>query len=69
MSTNGDWRVLTHLVAVLWLLAYVGNLVDFLTLVYSGVVMVMTLPLVYKKNEGRILQSGVAAQMKALEVL
>ncbi|CAI0554215.1 unnamed protein product [Linum tenue] len=35
----------------------------------NGVVMVMTLPLVYKKNEGRILQSGVAAQMKALEVL
>ncbi|CAL1408763.1 unnamed protein product [Linum trigynum] len=69
MSTNGDWRVLAHLVAVLWFVAYVGNLVDFLTLIYSGVVMVMTLPLVYKKNEGRILQSGVAAQMKALEVL
>ncbi|CAL1380541.1 unnamed protein product [Linum trigynum] len=69
MSTNGDWRVLTHLVVELGFLAYLGSLVDFLTLVYLGVVMVMTLPLAYKKNERKILNAAVEAQTKGMQFL
>ncbi|XP_030499275.2 reticulon-like protein B13 [Cannabis sativa] len=49
----------------LWLLSQVGNYFDFLTIQYIGIVMGMTLPVIYSKYEDNIkrLSEGVKKQL------
>ncbi|GAV88473.1 Reticulon domain-containing protein [Cephalotus follicularis] len=54
VSTERDWFAFTTTVAGLWLLAYVASFSDLLTLLYLGIVMGMTVPVVYIKYEDKI---------------
>ncbi|CAN1188426.1 Reticulon-like protein B13 [Linum perenne] len=67
-STNEDWKVFSMLLLGLALLAYAGTLFDFLTLFYLGVVMILTVPVMYEKNEERMLEAGAKVQLMAIKV-
>ncbi|WCJ31064.1 Reticulon-like protein B13 [Euphorbia peplus] len=65
VSAEKEWFVFVRVVAVLWVLAYVGRFFDFLTLAYIGIVGGMSIPLIYEKNEERIKRFDESVRMKA----
>ncbi|KAJ4849487.1 hypothetical protein Tsubulata_030304 [Turnera subulata] len=54
VSAAREWFVFVRVVAVLWLLSYLGSCFDLLTLLYIGIMVGLTVPLIYVKNEERI---------------
>ncbi|XP_062154548.1 reticulon-like protein B13 [Alnus glutinosa] len=54
VSAEREWFVFAGTVAGLGLLSYVGTLTDLLTLIYTGIVMGMTVPVLYMKYEDNI---------------
>ncbi|XP_057443710.1 reticulon-like protein B13 [Lotus japonicus] len=54
VSTEEDWPAFVRVVAGLWSLSYVGSSMDLLTFIYIGILVGMTLPIAYTKNEDRI---------------
>ncbi|XP_059639683.1 reticulon-like protein B13 [Cornus florida] len=53
VGAEGDWFVFARTVAMLLLLSYVGQLYDLLTLLYIGIVVGMTVPVIYEKYEDK----------------
>ncbi|POO02728.1 Reticulon [Trema orientale] len=66
VGAESDWLTFALTVGGLWLLSQVGNYFDFLTLLYLGIVMGMTVPVIYVKYEDNIkrLREGVRRQLK-----
>ncbi|KDP31877.1 hypothetical protein JCGZ_12338 [Jatropha curcas] len=64
LSVERDVLVFVRVVALLWLLSYVGSFFDFLTLLYIGTVVGMSVPLIYVKNEERIKKCGEWIRMQ-----
>ncbi|MCD7459156.1 hypothetical protein HAX54_040225 [Datura stramonium] len=58
VSTEREWFVFAGTVASLALLSFVASHFDLLTLLYVGVVVGLTVPVVYVKNEDRIKDWG-----------
>ncbi|XP_059459164.1 reticulon-like protein B13 [Corylus avellana] len=58
VSAEREWYVFAGTVAGLGLLSYVGTLNDLLTLIYTGIVMGMTVPVLYMKYEDNIKRHG-----------
>ncbi|KAE8077869.1 hypothetical protein FH972_016388 [Carpinus fangiana] len=58
VSAEREWYVFAGTVAGLGLLSYVGALTDLLTLIYTGIVMGMTVPVLYMKYEDNIKRHG-----------
>ncbi|XWS33660.1 hypothetical protein CRYUN_Cryun22dG0101600 [Craigia yunnanensis] len=54
VTVEGDWFVFARTVAGLLLLSYIGSFIDFLTLLYIGIKMVMTVPVIYVKYGDQI---------------
>ncbi|KAJ6409552.1 hypothetical protein OIU84_009117 [Salix udensis] len=47
-------KVFLQLVSCLWAASYIGSLCNFLTLVYIGVLLILSAPLMYDKHQHRI---------------
>ncbi|XP_021908386.1 reticulon-like protein B13 [Carica papaya] len=54
VSAEREWFLFVRTIVALWFVAYVGSFFDILTLFYLGVVVGMTVPAIYVKNEERI---------------
>ncbi|EEF40020.1 reticulon-like protein B13 [Ricinus communis] len=65
VSAESEWFIFARVVTVLWLLSYVGSFFDFLTLLYVGTVMGMSVPVIYVKNEEKIKRCEEWMKMKA----
>ncbi|KAJ7952913.1 Reticulon-like protein [Quillaja saponaria] len=54
VSAEKEWFVFVGVVAGLGLLSYVGNCFDFLTFIFIGTMLGMTVPVIYVKQEDKI---------------
>lgn len=54
VASGKDFKKLLLVVAVLYVLSVIGNCCDFLTVVYIGLVTLLTVPVVYEKYEDQI---------------
>ncbi|XP_038999679.1 reticulon-like protein B13 [Hibiscus syriacus] len=58
VTVEENWFVFARTLAGLLLLSYVGTFFDFLTLVYIGITVLMTVPLIYMKYGDHIKRHG-----------
>lgn len=54
IALGKDSRLFFKVAACLWLIAFVGGLTDFLTLGYTSLVVILTVPAIYEKFENHI---------------
>ncbi|XP_057500398.1 reticulon-like protein B13 [Actinidia eriantha] len=54
VGAEGDWFVFTGNVAALWLVSKLATFCDLLTLLYIGIVVGMTVPVIYVKYEDKL---------------
>ncbi|KAL6546119.1 hypothetical protein OROGR_009993 [Orobanche gracilis] len=54
IAIGGNMKLFSRLAVGLWVLSYVGSLFDFLTLVYIGVLLCLSLPVLYDKYQNLI---------------
>lgn len=54
IAIGGDLKLFWQVAIALWLISYIGSLVNFLTLVYIGVLLCFSLPFFYDKNQALI---------------
>ncbi|KAG5624007.1 hypothetical protein H5410_009225, partial [Solanum commersonii] len=64
VSTEREWFVFAGTVASLGLLSVVASYFDFLTLLYIGIVVGLTVPVVYVKYEDRIKDLGQRVRVR-----
>ncbi|XP_027770642.1 reticulon-like protein B13 [Solanum pennellii] len=64
VSTKREWFVFAGTVASLGLLSVVASYLDLLTLLYIGIVMGLTVPVVYVKYEDRLKDLGQRARVR-----
>ncbi|CAL9155275.1 unnamed protein product [Musa hybrid cultivar] len=61
ITIRRDRKVFLQVILVLWLISYIGSLFNFLTLVYIGVLLSITLPALYDKYQDHVHEKlGVA---------
>ncbi|GAA0148816.1 hypothetical protein Leryth_015101 [Lithospermum erythrorhizon] len=58
VAAEGEWFEFVGVVAALYIISLVAKYFDFLTFLYIGVVTGLSLPIIYKKYENKIKQSG-----------
>ncbi|XP_058109297.1 reticulon-like protein B12 isoform X2 [Magnolia sinica] len=68
IALGKDSRLFLKVAVYLWLISVVGSLTDFLTLGYTGLVIVLTVPALYEKYEDRIDGFAMTAYMKMKEL-
>lgn len=54
IAIGGDLKVLLQVVFSLWILSVIGGLFDFLTLIYVGVLLSLSVPVLYEKRQDQI---------------
>ncbi|PQM38078.1 reticulon-like protein B11 [Prunus yedoensis var. nudiflora] len=54
IAIGRNWKLFLQVAFCLWLLSYIGSFFNFLTLVYIGVVLSLSVPVVYDKYQGHI---------------
>ncbi|KAL7156868.1 hypothetical protein ABFS83_02G038200 [Erythranthe nasuta] len=54
IAIGGNLRLFTQLAIGLWIVSYIGGLFNFLTLLYIGVLLCLSLPVVYDKYQSAI---------------
>lgn len=54
IAIGGDLKVLLQAVSSLWLISVIGSFFNFLTLVYIGVLLSLSVPLLYEKRQDQI---------------
>ncbi|KAL6514218.1 hypothetical protein OROHE_019205 [Orobanche hederae] len=54
IAIGGNMKLFSRLAVGLWVISYVGSLFDFLTLVYIGVLLCLSLPVLYDKYQNLI---------------
>ncbi|KAH6773092.1 Reticulon family protein [Perilla frutescens var. frutescens] len=54
IAIGGDLKIFWQLAIGLWFISFIGSLVNFLTLVYIGVLLCFSIPLLYDKNQALI---------------
>lgn len=54
IAVCGNLRVLLQVAALLWLISYIGSLCNFVTFVYFGVLLALSIPVLYDKYQRRI---------------
>ncbi|KAL3613705.1 hypothetical protein CASFOL_041779 [Castilleja foliolosa] len=65
VSAEREWFVFAGVVTFLYLMSVVASHVHFLTLLYIGVVGVMTIPAIYIKNENKFAEFGEKVRMRS----
>ncbi|KAJ6419942.1 hypothetical protein OIU84_029958 [Salix udensis] len=65
VSAERELFVFARVVAALWLLSYVGSFCDSLSLLYIDMVVGMTVPVIFVKNEDKIKWFGEWTRMQA----
>lgn len=50
----GNLRVLVQVAALFWLISFIGNLCNFITFVYIGSLLALSIPVLYEKYQNRI---------------
>ncbi|KAL3814263.1 hypothetical protein ACJIZ3_015531 [Penstemon smallii] len=54
IAITGNWRLFSQVAISLWVVSYVGSFFNFLTLVYIGVLLSLSLPVLYAKYQNPI---------------
>ncbi|KAF8405131.1 hypothetical protein HHK36_010029 [Tetracentron sinense] len=54
VSVEREWYVFAGVVVGMWILSLVGSMFDLLTLLYIGIVLGMTVPVIYEKYEEKL---------------
>nr|XP_017248659.1 PREDICTED: reticulon-like protein B10 [Daucus carota subsp. sativus] len=54
IAIGGDLKVLLQVVSSLWLISIIGGLLDFLTLIYVGILLSLSVPVLYEKRQDQI---------------
>ncbi|KAK4477010.1 hypothetical protein RD792_016212 [Penstemon davidsonii] len=54
IAIGGNWRLFSQVAISLWVVSYVGSFFNFLTLVYIGVLLSLSLPVLYAKYQNPI---------------
>ncbi|KAL6494700.1 hypothetical protein OROGR_031500 [Orobanche gracilis] len=54
IAIGGNMKLFSRLAVGLWVISYVGSLLDFLTLVYIGILLCLSLPVLYDKYQNLI---------------
>ncbi|KAI9165486.1 hypothetical protein LWI28_014923 [Acer negundo] len=65
VSVEREWIVFAQVVGGLLSLSYIGTFTDLLTFLYIGIVMGMTLPIIYVKYDDKIKRAGDQLKVKA----
>ncbi|KAF9678448.1 hypothetical protein SADUNF_Sadunf07G0035900 [Salix dunnii] len=65
VSSERELFVFARVAAALWLLSYVGSFCDSLSLLYIDIMVGMTVPVIYVKNEDKIKRFAEWARMQA----
>ncbi|TXG59511.1 hypothetical protein EZV62_014084 [Acer yangbiense] len=65
VSVEREWIVFAQVVGGLLSLSYIGTFTDLLTFLYIGIVMGMTVPLIYVKYDDKIKRAGDQLKVKA----
>ncbi|TXG59510.1 hypothetical protein EZV62_014083 [Acer yangbiense] len=65
VSIEREWIVFAQVVGGLLSLSYIGTFTDLLTFLYIGIVMGMTVPLIYVKYDDKIKRAGDQVKVKA----
>ncbi|KAK0603602.1 hypothetical protein LWI29_006733 [Acer saccharum] len=65
VSVEREWIVFAQVVGGLLSLSYIGTFTDLLTFFYIGIVMGMTVPLIYVKYDDKIKRAGDQVKVKA----
>ncbi|KAK6922998.1 Reticulon, partial [Dillenia turbinata] len=68
VTIEREWYVFIGIVGVLYLLSILGSYSDFLTLLYIGNVLGMTVPVIYVKYENQIKRFGEGIRMRMRSV-
>ncbi|CBI18559.3 unnamed protein product, partial [Vitis vinifera] len=58
VGAESEWYVFAGVVTGLWILSIVGSCMDLLTLAYIGIMMSVTIPVIYIKYEDKIKRYG-----------
>ncbi|KAF5476208.1 hypothetical protein F2P56_007941 [Juglans regia] len=64
IALGKDSRLFFKVAAYLWLIYFVGGLTDFLTLSYTSLVIILTIPALYEKYEDHIDKYGIVSCRK-----
>ncbi|XP_041023569.1 reticulon-like protein B12 isoform X1 [Juglans microcarpa x Juglans regia] len=64
IALGKDSRLFFKVAAYLWLIYFVGGLTDFLTLGYTSLVIILTIPALYEKFEDHIDKYGIVSCRK-----
>ncbi|KAG6517489.1 reticulon-like protein B11 [Zingiber officinale] len=67
IAIGSDRKVLLQVMMTLWIVSYVGSLFNFITLVYIGVLLAITIPAVYDKYQDHVDQKLEVAQNVVLK--
>ncbi|KAL9244942.1 hypothetical protein vseg_018656 [Gypsophila vaccaria] len=54
IAVCGNLRVLVQVAALLWLVSFVGGLFSFVTFVYIGILLALSVPVLYEKYQNQI---------------
>ncbi|KAK3222871.1 hypothetical protein Dsin_009896 [Dipteronia sinensis] len=65
VSVEREWFVFAQVVGGLLSLSYIGTFTDLLTFLYIGIVMGMTVPVIYVKYDDKIKRAGDQVKVKA----
>ncbi|GFQ06561.1 reticulon-like protein b13 [Phtheirospermum japonicum] len=65
VSAEREWFVFAAVVAFLYVMSVVASHLHFVTLLYLGVVGVMTIPAIYMKNENKFAEFGEKVRMRS----
>ncbi|XP_057783036.1 reticulon-like protein B11 [Salvia miltiorrhiza] len=54
IAIGGNWRVFLKVATLLWVISYIGSFFNSLTLIYIGVLVSLSLPVLYEKYQNPI---------------